>query len=62
MYVLKCIDLFIKRGGFTKDLAEAKRYATRKDARRDQVGGWVIVNVLLLENSRKPAESTQSDT
>ena len=45
MYVLRCIDLYVMDGGFTHDLAEAKKYATRKEARRDWVYGWIIVKV-----------------
>lgn len=45
MYVLRCIGLYIKNGGFTHDPAKAKRYKTRTAAERDRVRGWVIVKL-----------------
>ena len=45
MYVLVCIDLYIKDGGFTCNVAEAKRYKTREAAERDRVHGWTILKL-----------------
>lgn len=41
-YVLKCVELYIKDGGFTKDIKEAKRYPSFQAALKDRVTGWVI--------------------
>jgi hypothetical protein len=51
MYVLKCIKLYIKPGGFTYDVQEAKKYKTRKAAEKDRVGGWCIVKYKDVVNS-----------
>ena len=45
MYVLECLGLYIKEGGFTEKEAEAKKYRTIKDAKKDQVRGWIIKQV-----------------
>jgi len=53
MYVLECLGLLIRSGGFTHDIAEAKRYATQRAARRDCVRGWVIRRVSDFERKQQ---------
>lgn len=43
MYVLCCLTLYIKTGGFTYSIQEAKKYRTKTAARKDWVYGWKIV-------------------
>lgn len=45
-YVLACIDLYIKDGGFTYDVNQAKKYNSKAEAKKDQVSGWSIHEVL----------------
>lgn len=45
MYVLKCLDLYIKKGGFTYEVKEAKKYRTKKEAMKDKVSGWVVTKI-----------------
>ncbi len=45
MYVAKCVELFIKEGGFTKDIREAKRFKTIKAAKKAAPYPWVVVKV-----------------
>ncbi len=43
--VLRCIDLYIKPGGFTKDIRQAKRWPTREAALQEVPTGWEPVEV-----------------
>lgn len=45
VYVIRCADLYIKRGGFTKDIREAKKYRSLAEASHDWVRPWVIERI-----------------
>ena len=46
-YTLRCVDLYVKPGGFTYDVRQAKVYTTRSQAERDRVSGWKVVRISL---------------
>jgi hypothetical protein len=46
-YALRCVDLYVKPGGFTYDVRQAKVYTTRSQAERDRVSGWKVVRISL---------------
>ena len=46
-YALRCVDLYVKPGGFTYDVRQAKVYTTRSQAERDRVSGWKVVQISL---------------
>lgn len=46
-YVLRCVDLYVKPGGFTYDVRQAKVYTARSQAERNRVSGWKVVRISL---------------